>query len=163
MKHPTFWDITSCSPLKANRHCGGTYHLHAQRGRISQARNQHEAIESKRHVTPKRRIVFNRLHSIIFQKTGLFTSITMEPHIQSQFHVNSIIIIQHLVTILILNKNYNRIQFFVLRIGAGPEKSDLEPQFCTGNDTSGIKFVLQLEKGFFLTVWKSLPAQRLRS
>jgi hypothetical protein len=37
-----FWDMTSCSLLKANRRFGGTFHLYLQRRRISQARNQRE-------------------------------------------------------------------------------------------------------------------------
>jgi hypothetical protein len=35
-----FWDITSHSPLKVNRRFGGTWRLHLQGRRISQARNQ---------------------------------------------------------------------------------------------------------------------------
>jgi hypothetical protein len=38
-----FWDIMLCSPLKVNRHFGGTYCLHIQGRRISQARNQRES------------------------------------------------------------------------------------------------------------------------
>jgi hypothetical protein len=30
MKSSIFWDITPCSPLKVNRHFGGTYRLHRQ-------------------------------------------------------------------------------------------------------------------------------------
>jgi hypothetical protein len=29
-RHAVFWDMTPCSPLKINRHFGGTYHLHLQ-------------------------------------------------------------------------------------------------------------------------------------
>jgi hypothetical protein len=36
------WDITPCSSLKVNRRFGGTYRLHLQCRRISQARNQRE-------------------------------------------------------------------------------------------------------------------------
>jgi hypothetical protein len=43
MKISIFWDITPCSPLKVNRRFGGTYRLHLQGPRISQARNQREA------------------------------------------------------------------------------------------------------------------------
>jgi hypothetical protein len=39
-----FWDITTCSLLKLNQHFGGTCHLHLQSQKISQARNQHEAV-----------------------------------------------------------------------------------------------------------------------
>jgi hypothetical protein len=43
MKSTIFWDIMLCSPLKVNQHFRGTYHLHLQGRRISQARNQHES------------------------------------------------------------------------------------------------------------------------
>jgi hypothetical protein len=38
-----FWDITPCRPWKNNRCFGGTYLLHLESWRISQARSQHEA------------------------------------------------------------------------------------------------------------------------
>jgi hypothetical protein len=41
-KSTILYDITPCSPLKINRRFGGTYHLHFQSRRISQARNQRE-------------------------------------------------------------------------------------------------------------------------
>jgi hypothetical protein len=37
MKSPIFWDITLCSPLKANRRCRGTFRLHLQGWRINRA------------------------------------------------------------------------------------------------------------------------------
>jgi hypothetical protein len=40
IKSTIFWDITRCSPLNVNRSFGGTYRLHLQNRRISQARNQ---------------------------------------------------------------------------------------------------------------------------
>jgi hypothetical protein len=43
MKSSVFWDITPCSPLKVNRRFGGTYGLHIQGPKLSQARNQREA------------------------------------------------------------------------------------------------------------------------
>jgi hypothetical protein len=43
LKSSGFWDITSCSPLKANRCFGGTCCLHLQGQRISQRINQNEA------------------------------------------------------------------------------------------------------------------------
>jgi hypothetical protein len=43
MKSTIFWDITPCSPLKFNRRFGGTYRLHLQGRRISQAINQRES------------------------------------------------------------------------------------------------------------------------
>jgi hypothetical protein len=39
----TFWNITSCSPLKVNGRFGGKYCLSLQSRRVSQARNQREA------------------------------------------------------------------------------------------------------------------------
>jgi hypothetical protein len=42
-----FWNITLCSPTKLNRRFGGTYSLRTQGGRVSQARNQHYAAESR--------------------------------------------------------------------------------------------------------------------
>jgi hypothetical protein len=41
MKSSIFWDITLCSPLKVNRHFGGTYRLHLQ-VQIHRARYQCE-------------------------------------------------------------------------------------------------------------------------
>jgi hypothetical protein len=38
MKSSSFWDITPCGPLKVDQCFGGTYHLHLQYQRISQAR-----------------------------------------------------------------------------------------------------------------------------
>jgi hypothetical protein len=43
IKSIIFWDITPWSPLKVNRHFGGTCCLHLQGWRISQERNQREA------------------------------------------------------------------------------------------------------------------------
>jgi hypothetical protein len=40
MKNAIFWDITLCSPLKVNRHFGGTYCLCLQGPRIRRERNQ---------------------------------------------------------------------------------------------------------------------------
>jgi hypothetical protein len=42
MKSSVFWDIISCSPLKANRRFGEICGRHFQGRRISQARNHHE-------------------------------------------------------------------------------------------------------------------------
>jgi hypothetical protein len=38
-----FWDITPCSPFKANWRFGGTFRLHLQSRTVSQARNQRES------------------------------------------------------------------------------------------------------------------------
>jgi hypothetical protein len=43
MKSTIFWDITACSPLKANRRYGGIYCLHLQGLKIIRARNQRES------------------------------------------------------------------------------------------------------------------------
>jgi hypothetical protein len=43
MKISIFWDITPCSPLKANRQFGRIYRLNLHGRRINQARNQNEA------------------------------------------------------------------------------------------------------------------------
>jgi hypothetical protein len=43
MRSPVFWDVTSCSPVKVNRHYGGTCRLYLQCQRVSQAKDQHEA------------------------------------------------------------------------------------------------------------------------
>jgi hypothetical protein len=40
VKSSIFWDITPCSPFKANRRFGGTYCLHFQGRRISRALKQ---------------------------------------------------------------------------------------------------------------------------
>jgi hypothetical protein len=88
-----FWDITLCSPLKVNRHFGGTCRLHLQGRRISQARNQPGSAchllsrwllawlilrlsRRRRCVPPKRRLSFNGLHGIMSQEIELFLSRT---------------------------------------------------------------------------------------
>jgi hypothetical protein len=43
-KSAVFWDITPWSPLKVNRRFGGTYCLHLQGRRISEASNQRERV-----------------------------------------------------------------------------------------------------------------------
>jgi hypothetical protein len=43
MKSSIFWNIMLCSPLKVNQRFGGTYRLHLQGQRMSQARNQRES------------------------------------------------------------------------------------------------------------------------
>jgi hypothetical protein len=67
MKSTIFWDITPCNPLKVNQRFGGTYHLHLQGRRISQARNQY-----KSRWQAELCLTFNRLHGIISQKIILF-------------------------------------------------------------------------------------------
>jgi hypothetical protein len=63
MKSYIFWDTTLRSPLKINR-CLGR--------RMSQARNQHEAGCKQSDMFPKRRLIFNGLDSVMFQKIELF-------------------------------------------------------------------------------------------
>jgi hypothetical protein len=43
MKSSVVWNITLCRPMRVNRSLRGTYRLHLQGRRISQARNQREA------------------------------------------------------------------------------------------------------------------------
>jgi hypothetical protein len=83
MNSSTFWDITPCSPLKFNRHSGGTCRLRLQGRRISRERNQRET-DSKfllglffdtedggDMLVRKLRVTFRRLHGVISQKTEL--------------------------------------------------------------------------------------------
>jgi hypothetical protein len=59
MKNTLFWNITPCSPLKANRRFGGTCRLSLQGRRIIQARNQREGgSKHKKEATfpPKRQL-----------------------------------------------------------------------------------------------------------
>jgi hypothetical protein len=66
-------DITQCIPLKVYRRFGRIY-LHFHGGRVSKVRNQREARskENWRCIPTKRRLVLNRVHSIISQTTELF-------------------------------------------------------------------------------------------
>jgi hypothetical protein len=72
MKSSTFWSITLCSPLKANRCFGGTgsacYLLSGWYPDWLIVRPWRR----RRHVLPKRRLTFNRLHCVISQKTEFF-------------------------------------------------------------------------------------------
>jgi hypothetical protein len=70
MKSTIFWYIKPCNPLKVNSRFRGTYHLHIQGQRISQARYQ---CESRRYIPPKHQLTFNGLHGVISQKLVLFT------------------------------------------------------------------------------------------
>jgi hypothetical protein len=70
MKGTIFWDIKPCNLLKVKRHFRGTYHLHIQGQRISQARYQRE---SRRYIPPKHQLTYNGLHGVISQKIILFT------------------------------------------------------------------------------------------
>jgi hypothetical protein len=46
LKSSVPWDITPCNPLKVSRRLGGTYRLHLQGRRISQAGNQQKAVRA---------------------------------------------------------------------------------------------------------------------
>jgi hypothetical protein len=86
LKSSTFWDITSCSPLKVNRHFGGPCLFHLQGRRISRGdlclpsalalaflwRILLSLIWS-RHVPPKRLFTFNGVHGVISRKKELST------------------------------------------------------------------------------------------
>jgi hypothetical protein len=93
MKNTVFWDITTCSPLKANRHFGEIYRLHFQ-ARIYRASFQLEIrwkadrflrwhlarfMQSWRWIyfPPKRRFTFSGLHGVISQKIELFITIAV--------------------------------------------------------------------------------------
>jgi hypothetical protein len=91
-KNIIFWDITLLSSLKVNRRFGGIYRLHIQGRGISQATNQLCLLPVsnwflvwlnsspwlwRRHVPPKRRLTFTRLHGIISQKIQVFMFFTV--------------------------------------------------------------------------------------
>jgi hypothetical protein len=44
-KTQRYWNVTPCSPLRVNQCFAGTYRLHLQGWKVSQARNQHEYIQ----------------------------------------------------------------------------------------------------------------------
>jgi hypothetical protein len=92
MKNSIFWNITSRSPLRVNWYFGGTYRLHLQGWKGSQAKNKHEASNKlhllltscyflawrtfcprrwRWHVPPKYHLTYSGLHSIISQKVKL--------------------------------------------------------------------------------------------
>jgi hypothetical protein len=96
IKRSNFWDITTCSPLKDNRCFGGIYNLHLH-GRRSKHETSVKAghIQSsayhllsgwflawfillswkwRRHVPPKRGLIFKGLHGDISQKIELFVT-----------------------------------------------------------------------------------------
>jgi hypothetical protein len=77
MKSSILWDMTSYTPVKANRRFGGICRLNLESRRIIQARNQNEA-DSKQgrwYFPPKRPSIFAELHSVISQKIKLFNVI----------------------------------------------------------------------------------------
>jgi hypothetical protein len=83
-----FWDLMPYSPFTISRRCGGTYPLYLQGRGISQARNQQlfflgalrwflawlilRSWGWRRHVVPKHRLTFNRLHGVTSQKITFF-------------------------------------------------------------------------------------------
>jgi hypothetical protein len=73
MKSSIFWDITSCSPFKANRRFGGKCRLcFLSVWCWLLAWPIFKPWRWRRHVPPKRRLTFNGLHGIIFKKMELF-------------------------------------------------------------------------------------------
>jgi hypothetical protein len=64
MKIYISWVTMSCSPLKVNRRFGGTYCLHLQFRRVSQARNQRESGWKAEQSST--------LHGVISQKIELY-------------------------------------------------------------------------------------------
>jgi hypothetical protein len=69
MESTILCDKKPCRLLKSNRHFGGTYRLHLQ-SRVRGARYQRQSSGKSRRYDPlKRRLIFNRLHSIMSQKT----------------------------------------------------------------------------------------------
>jgi hypothetical protein len=103
-----------CSPLKFNWCFGGTYDLHLQGWRISQARSQREPGSKhswlfawpilrpwrwRRNVPPKLRLTFNGLHSIVSKKIWLFINIavrTSKPTVESRPHLHVRSLYNHL-------------------------------------------------------------------
>jgi hypothetical protein len=69
MKSSVSWDAMPCSPLRVNRHFGGTCHLHLQGRSISQ--------RWWRHVAPKPRLTSNELQAVISKKIELFKIILL--------------------------------------------------------------------------------------
>jgi hypothetical protein len=76
----SFWDTTPCSPFKVNRHFGGTCHLHLQGWRALLAscwflgRIISPPWRWRRRVPPKRRLTFDELHNVTYQKMELFVT-----------------------------------------------------------------------------------------
>jgi hypothetical protein len=81
------WNVTHCSPVKADRRFGGTYLLHLQgRKETNMKWKANRAASSMRHVgfllgllfysennLPKRRLPFTGVHGAISQETELFS------------------------------------------------------------------------------------------
>jgi hypothetical protein len=64
MKNSIFWDTTPCSPLKVNRHFGGTCGLHVLGRRINHARKMNKA-------GSKQKLIFNGLRGVTSQKPSI--------------------------------------------------------------------------------------------
>jgi hypothetical protein len=76
LQSPVFWDVMARNLLEVNWRFRGTCHFHLHGGRVSPARNQHEADSNqcwiwRWHAPPKRRFNFNGLHGSISRKTEL--------------------------------------------------------------------------------------------
>jgi hypothetical protein len=86
MKSIIFWDMTPCSPLSCTRRFGGTYRLHF---RVEEQFSKPSSLPLAysrvawtilrpwrwwRYVPPKRLVLLNGLHGVIFQKMILFAA-----------------------------------------------------------------------------------------
>jgi hypothetical protein len=92
LKISIFWDVTPCSPLKVNRHFGGTCRLHLQQtscyllSRWFLARLILRPWRWRRHIPPKCRLTFNGLYGIISQKLELFITTAVRTSNPRQIH-----------------------------------------------------------------------------
>jgi hypothetical protein len=73
MNSSMFWDITQCIPSKVNIHFAGTYHLHLQGRRLSQARNQHKS-GSKQNYALRGVTSISRKFKFVRVKVGKFVA-----------------------------------------------------------------------------------------
>jgi hypothetical protein len=99
LKSSFFWDITSCSPLKVNRHFGGTCHLHLQGQRISHAElclpaafaliyclTYSSTLQVKETCSTE---MSDDVHGVISRKTDLSTvNLCMHAHHTRHFHAD---------------------------------------------------------------------------
>jgi hypothetical protein len=86
------WGIALCSPLKVNQRFGGTCCFHLQGWKISRARKQCESNGRKKQTLKleltccsETRLTFNRLHGMIFQKTGFKMTAVWTPGTRQLF------------------------------------------------------------------------------
>jgi hypothetical protein len=69
MKSSVFWDIMPCSSVKVNQRFGGTYRLHLQGQKVSQARNKHEAGSKQSSLTLNMEAIYSPKMSVYFHHT----------------------------------------------------------------------------------------------